>query len=70
MSEIIGVFVDAITGKTIERELNENELKEFTAIQKTSLQSEKERKAKAEARTSALAKLAALGLTEAEIASL
>jgi hypothetical protein len=71
MSEILTtLIVDAETGKTNERELNEEEMaqrKKDAAVEKNL---EKEAKAKAEARASALAKLAALGLTEAEIASL
>jgi predicted transposase YdaD len=70
MTEILGVFSDASTGEVIERNLDETELKELAIIQKASSQLEKEAKAKAEARKSALTKLAALGLTEAEIASI
>jgi hypothetical protein len=52
------------------REMNEEELLEFTKLQaeaKATLDADNK---KIEARTSALAKLAALGLTEEEIAAL
>lgn len=58
------------TGETIERELTNEEIADLKAIKKESDKMEAERQAKILARESALAKLAALGLTEAEIASL
>jgi hypothetical protein len=61
---------DALTGKTIERELSVEEIADRKAIKKESDKIKVERQAKILARESALAKLAALGLTEAEIASL
>jgi DNA-binding NarL/FixJ family response regulator len=61
------VFFDAITDQVIERELTEEELSE---IQLSNQTQQLEEEAKAQARTSALAKLAALGLTEEEIAAL
>jgi DNA-binding NarL/FixJ family response regulator len=71
MSDVAKVLiVDAQTGKQIERELNKDELAERKA---DLLQNEKfkaEQDAKATARESALAKLKALGLTEAEISAL
>jgi hypothetical protein len=64
------VQVNAETGETIERPLNPEEITERAEMQKKEKTRQKEQEAKAEARASALAKLAALGLTEAEIASL
>jgi DNA-binding NarL/FixJ family response regulator len=62
--------VDALTGIAVERELTSDEI----ADRNLALQQESERQseiaAKADARASALAKLAALGLTEEEIAAL
>ena len=56
------------------REANEQETKSILEIQKKALEEQRlfeaEQEAKAQARNSALAKLAALGLTEAEIAAL
>lgn len=57
-------------GEIIERSLTEEELTERKEMQKAAKAAEAEAKAKAEARASALAKLAALGLTEEEIAAL
>ena len=59
--------VDVLTGETTVRELSLEEVAEITS---QSLASKQAMEAKAEARTSALAKLAALGLTEEEIAAL
>lgn len=71
MSEILTILtVDALTGKSVEREYNEEELLERKKMQAEAKARQTEAKAKADARASALAKLAALGLTEAEIASL
>jgi hypothetical protein len=52
------------------RELSSEELQERQRISDQFTAQELEQEAKAEARTSALAKLAALGLTEEEIAAL
>jgi hypothetical protein len=52
------------------REATSEEVIEILAIQKTAEAKAAEELAKVEARTSALAKLAALGLTEEEIAAL
>jgi hypothetical protein len=62
--------VDALTGNEIERELTVEEKDDLATMQSELLQREQELTTKAEARTSALAKLAALGLTEEEIAAL
>jgi hypothetical protein len=61
---------DGLTGQTVQREETEEELaqKEIAKNEAESIQAEKE--AKELARASALAKLAALGLTEEEIAAL
>ena len=52
------------------REMSEQEHKQYLAFQAEQAQIEANLKATIDARTSALAKLAALGLTEAEIAAL
>jgi DNA-binding NarL/FixJ family response regulator len=69
-NKLTALEVDAQTGIIIERELTADEIterKEITAQQEQQLA---EAIAKVAARQSALAKLAALGLTEAEIAAL
>jgi hypothetical protein len=64
------LIIDGLTGQETLRNLNKEELDEL----KTGLAAEQARQeaeeAKADAKTSALAKLAALGLTEEEIAAL
>lgn len=68
MSEqLLAVILDASTGEVIEREFTEEEVKEHEANQKAKSQQEA---SLASVRNSALAKLAALGLTEEEIAAL
>lgn len=64
------IEINAQTGEQIERELTSEEIDERAKMLKEEKKRQAEAKAKAEARESALAKLAALGLTEAEIASL
>jgi DNA-binding NarL/FixJ family response regulator len=69
-NDLNAVISDAITGEVIVRELTDNEL---LALQQSKAEADSERlayEAKITARESALAKLAALGLTEAEIAAL
>jgi|688.fasta_scaffold2208712_2 hypothetical protein len=68
MSNVI--IIDASTGEVIERPATEEELANQVSIGEESATIEAELQAKADARTSALAKLAALGLTEEEIAAL
>jgi DNA-binding NarL/FixJ family response regulator len=68
--KLTALVVDAQTGITIERELTEQEVQELEQIKTQQAQLTAEAEAKATARESALAKLAALGLTEAEIAAL
>ena len=71
MTEKLTAFLlDASNNKTIQRDLTESELSE---IEKTDEESDFEKakqEAKIAARESALAKLAALGLTEEEIGAL
>lgn len=67
---LVTVEVDAATGEVKERPLTVEEIAERKEIQAEAKAIEAETKAKAEARVSALAKLAALGLTEEEIATL
>ena len=62
--------VDALTGETNLREYTAEELAERKEMQLVAKTVEAEAKAKADARASALAKLAALGLTEEEIGAL
>lgn len=61
------ITLDAATGETIEREFSPEEVEEFE-LNKQEFLAIKE--AKESARASALAKLAAIGLTEEEIAAL
>lgn len=58
------------TGEEIERPMTATEYKQFQAEQEIVANREADRVAKEAARQSALEKLAALGLTEAEIAAL
>jgi hypothetical protein len=58
------------TGQEIIRDLNESELASIKELQDLTKKLEQEANAKAKARESALSKLAKLGLTEEEIASL
>jgi hypothetical protein len=68
--ELKAIVFDALTGEVVERELNQEELaqREESSLSTETLLAELE--AKELARVSALAKLAALGLTEEEIAAL
>jgi hypothetical protein len=61
------VVVDASSGSVVEREMTQDEIEEFESL---ALQSEEALKLASDNRASALAKLAALGLTEEEIAAL
>jgi DNA-binding NarL/FixJ family response regulator len=61
---------DASTGIEVIRELTKQEADELKEIHAQFLQRAQEAAAKQQARESALAKLAALGLTEDEIAAL
>jgi len=68
MSEkFTNITLNAATGEVVEREFTSQEVQEFQKIQSTIKAYDD---AKEAARQSALTKLAALGLTEAEIAAL
>jgi hypothetical protein len=70
MADILtGIFVDAETGEQVERELNKIELKDRELLIADIDKEKAELEAKANARESALAKLADLGLTAEEIAA-
>ena len=70
MTELKAVIFDASTGQVVERPLNSEELAEFESLQAEQAVLQSEQDAKTAARQSALAKLAALGLTEEEIGAL
>jgi DNA-binding NarL/FixJ family response regulator len=71
MSETLtAVIFDAATGETIERPLTADEIAAREAMQAEAEAQQAEAEAKATARESALAKLAALGLTADEVAAL
>jgi hypothetical protein len=65
--ELKAVILDASTGEVTERPFTAKEVADFTALQESYKLAEQSKTA---ARQSALAKLAALGLTEAEIEAL
>jgi hypothetical protein len=67
---LLAVIVDALTGETIERELTAEEIAEHKEMQAEAKRRQAEQDAKEAARTSAIAKLAELGLTEEEVAAL
>ena len=69
MENTITIF-DASTGELIEREATAQELAEQKAVGVKSEEILKEQQARIAARESALAKLAAIGLTEEEIRAL
>ena len=64
------VVIDGLTNQVTEREMTEDEIQALAQSNQEIEAQELAEKAKAEARTSALAKLAALGLTEEEVAAL
>ncbi len=64
------VIFDAATGQVTERSLTADEIAEREAMQAEAEAQQAEAEAKVAARESALAKLAALGLTEEEVAAL
>lgn len=68
--ELKTIILDALTGEVVERLFTPEETEEYQSSQATEEASKAEQDAKAAARQSALAKLAALGLTEEEIAAL
>jgi hypothetical protein len=71
MSETLkAVIFDAATGEVTERPLTAEEIAEREVMQAEAEAQQAEAEAKATARESALAKLAALGLTADEVAAL
>jgi hypothetical protein len=64
------ITVDALTGQVTERLLTDEEIADLEQLQEQGLAQQAEEQAKADARESALAKLAALGLTQDEINAL
>ena len=67
---LTALIIDALTGKETIRELTADELTQRIKDQAQAVAQEAEATAKADARTSALAKLSALGLTQEEIEAL
>jgi hypothetical protein len=70
MEELKALIVDAATGESYERPLTAEELADREAMQAEAEARQAEQDAKAAARVSALAKLSALGLTDAEVGAL
>jgi hypothetical protein len=71
MSEVLkAVVVNGLTSEVTERPLTPDEIADLQATATTHLEREAEAQAKADARESALAKLADLGLTQDEINAL
>jgi DNA-binding NarL/FixJ family response regulator len=70
MTELTGLTVNALTGEEIIAPLTKEELDSIEIIKAEHQAIQAEQEAKIAARQSALAKLAALGLTEDEIAAL
>jgi FMN-dependent NADH-azoreductase len=71
MSETLTTFItNAETNETIERDLTSDEIADLEALQVEAAEQKAAADARAAARTSALAKLADLGLTAEEIAAL
>jgi hypothetical protein len=68
--KLTALEVNAQTGETIERPLTTEEIKERNQVAAQDAKLVTDLQAKGAARQSALAKLAALGLTEEEIAAL
>jgi hypothetical protein len=68
--ELKATVIDVATGEVIERPFTAEEVKQHEAMQKEEASRLSAEQAKANAKASALAKLAALGLTEEEIAAL
>jgi hypothetical protein len=70
MDELKLLTVDAASGESFERELNQEEIAELSELKDQATIQQENEEIKAAARTSALAKLADLGLTAEEIAAL
>jgi DNA-binding NarL/FixJ family response regulator len=69
-NKMTALIIDASSGETWVEELTAKQLEERLEQESKELAIQNELQAKESARTSALAKLAALGLTEEEIAAL
>lgn len=69
-NELTQLILDASTGEVIERPMTEEEIADFNSFKAEQEALLAEQQAKADAKASARAKLAALGLTEEEIAAL
>jgi hypothetical protein len=70
MEELKALIVDAATGESYERPLTAEEIADREVMQAEAEARQAEQDAKADARVSALAKLSALGLTDAEVGAL
>jgi hypothetical protein len=70
MTDLTGVFIDAVTGDQIQRELTVEEKNNYDAICLAVAEGMESRATNESARQSALAKLADLGLTQDEINAL
>ena len=70
MEELKALIVDAITGESYERPFTSEEIADREATALEQVEREAQAQAKADARESALAKLADLGLTQDEINAL
>jgi hypothetical protein len=71
MSETLSkTQINVLTGQVIKRDFNDDEIEQYKKDEKEQLKRLAELEAKTAARASALAKLADLGLTEAEINAL
>lgn len=64
------IDIDAVTGKETLRDMTQEEIANLESIKKMSLDKAAIEKKQEEAKLSALAKLAALGLTEDEVAAI
>ena len=69
-NELIHISYDILTGETTQRSLIADEIADREAMAEAHAEAQAEAQAKADARESALAKLAALGLTQDEINAL
>ena len=70
MEELKALIVDAATGESYERPLTAEEIADREVMQAEEVAQQAEQDAKAAARVSALEKLSALGLTDAEVGAL
>jgi len=70
MDELTVLICDVATGEQVVRPMTANEIANLEAMKLDQIEHNTEAQAKADARESALAKLAALGLTQDEINAL